>query len=85
MTLEYITEYIDRKISVNENVIKITFYELRIKENLSEEDTFLFLKMSKRRLRNLGYSIYETGEKYLYDGKEQTVDINILYVAIKNK
>ena len=36
MNLEYITDYMNRKLSQNENFISLTFYELRMKENLSE-------------------------------------------------
>ena len=84
MTLEYITQYIDNKIYANEEMITVTFYELRVKENLSQEDTLLFLNMSKQRLFNLGYTIYETGQKYTFNGKEEIVSSNIFYVAIKD-
>ncbi|MBR3162801.1 MAG: hypothetical protein IKF17_01705 [Clostridia bacterium] len=83
MTLEYITDYIDKKIYKNDKFITVTFYELRIKEDLSKEDTFIFLKMSKQRLVNLGYKIYETGQRYFYDGKEKVVRSNVLFIAIK--
>ncbi len=85
MTLEYITEYIDKKIYKNDKFITVTFYELRIKEDLSKEDTFVFLQMSKQRLANLGYKIYETGQRYVFEGKEKVVRSNVLYVAIKEK
>lgn len=83
MTLEYITEYIDKKIYKNENFITVTFYELRVKEDLSKEDTFIFLQMSKQRLTNLGYKIYETGQRFELDGKEKLVRSNVFYVAVK--
>lgn len=84
MTLEYITEYIDKKIYKNDKFITVTFYELRIKEDLSKEDTFIFLQMSKQRLVNLGYKIYETGQRYEFEGKEKIVRSNVLFVAIKD-
>lgn len=84
MTLEYITEYIDKKIYKNENMVTVTFYELRVKEDLNKEETFIFLQMSKQRLVNLGYKIYETGQKYNFEGKEKTVRSNVFYVAIKD-
>ena len=83
MTLEYITEYIDKKIYKNDKIITVTFYELRIKEDLSKEDTYIFLNMSAQRLVNLGYKIYSTGERYIFDGKEKLVRSNVLFVAIK--
>ena len=83
MTLEYITEYIDKKIYKNDKLITVTFYELRIKEDLSKEDTFIFLNMSKQRLVNLGYKIFETGQRFVFEGKEKIVRSNVFYVAIK--
>ena len=83
MTLEYITNYIDKKIYKNDKLITVTFYEIRIKEDLSKEDTFIFLQMSKQRLVNLGYKIYETGQRYMYEGKEKIVRSNVLFVAVK--
>ena len=60
MTLEYITEYIDKKIYKNDRLITVTFYELRIKEDLSILLTEGFkqdiekkkLKMKKTSLKN---------------------------------
>lgn len=83
MNLEYITNYIDKKIYKNDKIITVTFYELRIKEDLSKEDTAIFLKMSKQRLVNLGYKIYETGERYEHEGKSKVVRSNVLYIALK--
>lgn len=83
MNLEYITEYINHKINRNEKFITLTFYELRLKEGLSKEDTEFFVKLSKQRLLNLGYLVYETGESYQYQGQAGRVDNNLFYVAIK--
>lgn len=35
MTMQEITEYLDDKIAKNQNEIIITFYEIRVKMNLS--------------------------------------------------
>ena len=85
MTLEYITEYIDKKIYKNDQIVIFTFYELRVKENLSEEETAVFLHFCKQRLINLGYKIYETGEHFILEEKERVVRSNILIIAIKDK
>lgn len=85
MTLDYITQYIDKKIYKNSDYIIVTFYELRIKENLSLDETDTFVHYSTLRLKNLGYTIYYTGENYIQDGKTKTVRSNILYIAIKMK
>ena len=38
MTTEFVTNYIDKKLNENDNFIRYTFYELRVKNNLSEEE-----------------------------------------------
>ena len=55
MTLQEISDSIDRKISRNNDFIKYTFYELRIRKNLSEADMYSFISLANTRLKNLGY------------------------------
>lgn len=81
MTLEDIRESTDKKIFENEKFIKYTFYELRVKENLSEEEMYYFISLASTRLKNLGYSVYRTWQKYFYDYKEQYVKENELLIA----
>ena len=85
MTTEFLTDYIDKKISENPNYIRYTFYELRVKNNLSEDEVDEFLRLSRNRLENLGYNVYFTGAKYIYDNANRTVQDNELLVAIKEK
>ena len=54
MSMQEITEFLDNKIEKNENILEITFFEVRVKMNLSEEQTQEFLKLCKTRLENLG-------------------------------
>lgn len=85
MTLEFIENNINNKINKNEDFIKYTFYELRVKENLTEEEMYSFLSLAKTKLENIGYKVYRTGQKYFYDYQEKTVKSNELLVAIRNK
>lgn len=84
MTLKFITDYIDDKIRKDENKVVFSFYEIRIKLDLSEEETDEFLKLSRTRLENLGYQVYFTGAKYTYQGVSKVVQSNELMVAIKD-
>ena len=76
MPLQFITEFIDEKIDKNPNFIVFTFYEVRIKLNLSEKETDEFLRLSRTRLENLNYQVYFTGAKYTYKNEEKQYDIN---------
>lgn len=83
--LEFIDKYINSKINSNEQIIIYTFYELRVKNDLTEEETEEFLKFTTIKLQNLHYSVYFTGDKYTYNGEEKEVQDNELLVAIKEK
>ncbi len=83
MTMQFISDIIDKKMDENPEFIKFTFYELRVKENLSEDDTNTFLSLAAQRLENNRYLIYKTGDTYTLNGKQKKVESNELLVAIK--
>lgn len=85
MTTQFVTEYLDNKIEKNGNYIKCTFYELRVKRNLSEEQVDELLKLAKTRLENMNYQVYFTGAKFKYNGKEQQVQSQDYMIAIKER
>ncbi len=82
MTLEFVDSYLNAKISENREIIKFSFYEVRMKLNLSEEDSITFLSLISQKLMNTGYLVYKTGEEYNYKGKKFKIQENELLVAI---
>lgn len=85
MTDNFVIEYINNKIkeSKNENFIRYTFYELRVKNNLSEKEVDRFLKINKDYFENKDYKVYFTDAKYTYKGANMTVQPNELMIAVK--
>lgn len=83
MTLEEISTYIENKINKDPNLLIFTFYEIRIKLDLSEQETDKFLKLTRTKLENLGYRVYFTGAKYEYKNQNKVVQDNELMIAIK--
>ncbi len=83
LNLEYITNYINGKLSENDKRIIITFYELVMKEKLDRDQVDKFLELSKIRLTNMNYKIYLAGETYEYKGETHLIENNVFYVAIK--
>ena len=73
------------KIKENKNYIKYTFYELRVKYNLSEQDTNKFLYLLKTKLQNDNYKVYLAGEYFQYDNERIVVQDNELLIAIKKE
>lgn len=83
MTLEFIDQYLEKKLEENDEFIVFTFYELRVKSDLTKEDTLVFLHLVTQKLLNMGYAIYQTKETYHYHKEERIVPDNQLLVAIK--
>lgn len=84
MTLEFVDNYINQKINANEQYIRFTFYELRVKHNLTEEETDKFLELAKNKFENTQYEVYFIGDTYEYQGEVKEVEQNELIVAIKS-
>lgn len=85
VTIKNVSEYLDDKIEKNENFIVCTFYEIRVKKNLTQQETSQFLDYCKNRLENNGYKVFFTGQKYIYQNSSRIVQDNELLIAIKCK
>ena len=80
-----IEKTLNNKFTKDTNFIKYTFYELRVKLNLSEEELYHFLRLIKIKLENLGYKVYLTGDSYILKDKNKQVKDNELLIAIKEQ
>lgn len=78
-----INEILNKKIIENSEYIRITFYELRIRYNLSEEQTDRILELMKNKLEKMKYQVFFTGAKFVYQECKRTVQPNELMIAIK--
>lgn len=83
MTMQDLSDYIDEKIYNDPNQVILTFYELRIRYNLSEEEVTTVIKLCENKFKNLGYRVYLTGENFIFKGESRKVESNELLVAIK--
>ena len=83
MIKELCTRLLDSKIAENKNFIRFTFYELRVKFNLSEQETERFLELIRIKLLNENYQVYFTGAKFEYKEEKMIVGNNELIVAVK--
>ena len=83
MDLRTVDSYLNYKLDENSDFILLTFYELRVKLDLSQADTNEFLNLSAIRLKNIGYNVYFTDQEYEYNEEHKIVKDNELLVAIK--
>ena len=85
MTLKQIDEYLENKLKKNNSIVKYTFYEVRVKQDLKADESLNYIHLVATKLENLNYKVYRTGQEYSYKGKDYKVDSNELLVAIKKE
>ena len=83
--IKIIEKTLEEKMYKDDEYIRYTFYELRVKYNLSDEDTDRFLVLIRMKLLNEKYRVYFTGAIFEYKEEKMTVGNNELMVAIKQK
>ena len=83
MTLQFVGDYLDEKFKRDPYLIVCTYFDLRVRNNLSEGEIFEFLNLSKNKLENMGYNVYFKGSKYVYNNATKIVKDNELLVAVK--
>lgn len=85
MTLYELDNYLNAKIQNNEDFIDFSFYELRIKNNLSKKESEKFIELSRIKLENNNYKTYGPGDSFIYNEETFQVRENQLLVAVKIK
>ena len=86
MTLTQLIDImVDLKMKENSDFIRITYYEIKIKCNLSNERCDEFVRLAKIKLENMNYKVYLQDEKYTYENANRTVQINEVLIAIRNQ
>ena len=83
--IKLIENTLSNKIKKDSNYIRYTFYELRVKNNLSEEDVDEFLRINRDYFENKGYKVYFTNARFTYQNANRLVQPNELMIAIKEE
>ena len=81
--INLIESTLTEKIYQNINYIRYTFYELKVKYNLSEQELDRFLILIRTKLENENYKVYFTDAKFIYENANRTVQPNEILIAIK--
>ena len=77
--------FIELKEKQNENYIRYSYYELKVKNNLNENEIDQVLRISRDYFENNGYKVYFTNAEFEYEDAKRKVESNELMIAIKNK
>ena len=74
---------IESKEKENEKYIRYSYYELKVKNNLSEKEIYEILRISRDYFENKGYKVYFTNAEFEYQNAKRKVEINEYMIAFK--
>ena len=80
---KFTIKLIESKEKENENYIRYSYYELKVKANLSEKEIDEVLKISRDYFENKGYKVYFTNAEFKYQNANRKVEINEYMIAFK--
>ena len=81
--IKIIETTLEEKMYKDEEYIRYTFFEIRVKYNFSEQDTDRFLELIRTKLQNENYKVYFTGAVFEYKNARMKVQDNELMIAVK--
>ena len=81
----FIIAFINKKgkESSNINYIEYSYYELKVKYGLTEEQIDEVLRVSRDYFENKNYNVYFTNAEFQYNGQKRKVETNDYMIAIK--
>ncbi|OKZ73871.1 MAG: hypothetical protein BHW00_07065 [Clostridium sp. 26_22] len=83
--ISIIDELIEEKLSIDENFLRFTFYEVRVKKGVKDEEEKDFLKLAENKLNNMNYIVYFQDQEFTYNEARRRVQINELLIAVKRR
>lgn len=80
----FVINFIELKENENENYIRYSYYELKVKHDLNEKEIDEVLRISRDYFENKGYKVYFTNAEFEYQNARRKVESNELMIAIKD-
>ena len=80
---KFTIQLIEDKEKEHANYIRYSYYELKVKNNLSEKEIDEVLKISRDYFQNKGYKVYFTNAEFEYQNAKRRVEINEYMIAFK--
>ncbi len=82
--ISIIDELIEEKLAIDDNFLRFTFFEVRVKKGVKEEEEKEFAQLAGIKLTNMGYTVYFQDQEFIYKEAKRRVQINELIIAIKD-
>ena len=83
--MSLIDKLIEEKLLKDENFLRFSFYEVRVKGEVKSEEENAFLELAKTKLNNMRYTVYLQNQVFIYNEARMRVQPNELLIAIKEK
>lgn len=80
---QFTNELIKSKEIENTRYIRYSYYELKVKDNLTEKEIDYVLKSSRDYFENKGYKVYFTNAEFEFQNVKRKVEINEYMIAFK--
>ena len=84
LLISIIDELIEEKLAIDDNFLRFTFFEVRVKKGVKEEEEKEFAQLAGIKLTNMGYTVYFQDQEFIYKEAKRRVQINELIIAIKD-
>jgi len=81
--MSLIDRLIEEKLLKDENFLRFSFYEVRVKGEVKSEEENVFLELAKIKLKNMSYVVYFQEQEFTYNNARIRVQPNELIIAIK--
>ncbi len=83
--MNLIENLVCEKIVEDENFLRFSFYEVRVKGKVTSENEEEFLILANNKLTNMGYKVYFQEQEFRYNNTKRLVQPNELLIAIKER
>lgn len=80
-----IDKLVEEKLEIDEKFLRFTYYEVMVKNKVSNQQENKFLSLAKNKLNNMGYKVYFQDQQFVYNEAKMRVQPNELLIAIKEK
>lgn len=80
-----IDKLIEEKLAIDENFLRFSFYEVRVKGEVTSEEENDFLELAETKLKNMRYTVYLQEQDFVYNEARRKVQPNELLIAIKKR
>ena len=80
-----IDKLVEEKLEIEENFLRFTYYEVMVKNKVSNQQEGEFLRLAKNKLNNMRYTVYFQDQQFIYNEAKMRVQPNELLIAIKER